>query len=552
MERIWYSRYDSGVPETINADAYHNLIEPFEEFTQKYSDHIAFSNLGTKITFHQLERYSYYFAAYLQQNLGLKKGDRFAIMLPNLLQYAVAIWGALRAGLVVVNVNPLYTARELARQINDAKPRAILVLQNFAQVLQQALIESPVDHVIVTEVGDLMGWLKSRMVNFVVKHVKHMVPTWNILNVIQFHDAMTLGKRLKLTHVPIEKQDIAFLQYTGGTTGVAKGAILTHRNLVANVSQAVAWIRDKLVPGKDTILIALPMYHIFSLTVCFFSGLALGLHGQLITNPRDMKDFIKQLRKNPPSVFVGISTLFNGLLKQPDFLKVNFKKIKMTAAGGMATQRVVAEEWQKVTGLPVIEGYGLTEASPVVTITPVTATFFRGSTGLPVPSTDISIRDANGDELPIGKEGELWVKGPQVMLGYWQRQDETDNVLTADGWLKTGDIMRVDDCGYVHLVDRQKDMIIVSGFNVYPTELEDVIAAYPGVREVAVIGIPSDKTGEAVKAFIVKQDPEMTEDDIIRYCKNNLTGYKMPKYIEFRAELPKSNVGKILRRELRT
>lgn len=551
MEKIWYKSYSSDMPKTIDADAYTSLTDIFEKFSNKYADIPAFTNFDVTITYQQLNELSAQLAAYLQHTLGLKKGDRVAIMMPNVLQYPVTVFGVLRAGCAVVNVNPLYTARELKYQLNDSGSTVVIVLANFAHTVAKIIKETSVQHVIVTEIGDLLGFLKGTLVNFVVKRIKHMVPEWIIPNALSFKMVMQAGAKLKLQPVNLHGEDLAFLQYTGGTTGVAKGAVLTHRNMVANVLQCAATVCMDVKPGEEIVVGALPFYHIFALTVCCLLFLVFGAECLMITNPRDLKQFIKILRKTPPSIFVGLNTLFNGLLNRPEFLQLDFSSLKLTVSGGMSTQRYVAEQWQKVTGTPIIEGYGLTESSPVISINPVNLKNFNGSAGLPVPSTDVCVRDENGNKLPLGEEGELWVKGPQVMQGYWNKPEETANVFDDEGWLRTGDIVRLDENGFIYIVDRMKDMILVSGFNVYPNEIESIIMEHQGVKEVAVIGVPSDRTGEMIKAYIVKQDPNLTEQDIIQYCRQNLTAYKVPKLIEFREELPKSNVGKVLRRHLR-
>ena len=551
MERVWYKSYSPGVPETINPDSYSSLIEPFEKFSKEYAHLPAFSNLGTTLTYRELEQLSLQFAVYLQQALGLSKGDRVAIMLPNLLQYPVVLFGILRAGLVVVNINPLYTATELLHLLNDSSATTIIVLANFASTLEKALPDTCIENVIVTEVGDLMGMLKGSLVNFVVKYVKRMVPSWHIPKAVRFPEALSIGKQHPYQPPVLNGEDMAFLQYTGGTTGHPKGAVLTHRNMIANVLQCASWVKSVVTPGETIVLGALPLYHIFSLTVCCMTFLALGAECLLITNPRDMNAFVKILTKVPLTVFVGLNTLFNGLLHHPRFKHADFSRLKLTVAGGMPVQRSVAEEWQRVTGNCVLQGYGLTETSPVVTINPIDLTHFNESIGIPVPATDVIIRDEQGNDLSDGVEGELCVRGPQVMQGYWQYPEATHEVIDQDGWLRTGDIARMDERGFLYIVDRKKDMILVSGFNVYPNEIEEVLSSLSGIKEVAVIGVPSEQTGEAVKAFIVKEDSSLTENDIINYCRQSLTGYKIPKLIEFRDELPKSNVGKVLRRGLR-
>lgn len=550
MEKIWLKNYPPHIPAEIDPTVYRSLADMITACCERYKGLIAFSNLGTRITYTELLTQSHQFGSYLQQ-LGLKKGARVAIMLPNLLQYPIAMFGVLLAGYTVVNTNPLYTAPELTHQLRDSGAEAIVVLANFANVLEKILPDVPVKHVIVTEVGDLLGSFKGTLVNFVVKYMKQMVPAWHIPGAISFKQALNQGKNQPFNPVDIAPEDIAFLQYTGGTTGIAKGAMLTNRNMVANIFQSFTWVLSVVRDSEETIIIALPLYHIFSLTVCCLAFVNLGGHGVLITNPRDIPHFIKELSKIPFSVFIGVNTLFNALANHPNFAQLNFSNLRLSVSGGMATQHAVADKWQRITGNFILEGYGLTEASPVVTINPTTTKKFTGSIGLPISSTDVKICDEAGKELPLGEIGELYTKGPQVMLGYWQKPEETKQVLSDDGWLRTGDIARIDAEGLVYLVDRKKDMIIVSGFNVYPNEVEEVIAAHPGVLEVGVIGIPSEQTGETVKALIVKKDPGLTAQSVLDFCHERLTRYKVPKIIEFRDELPKSNVGKILRRKLR-
>ncbi len=551
MEKVWLKNYPQGVPAEIDPNVYSSIPDMLEKNCRRYADKYAFSNLGTHITYRELDELSKQFAAYLQSCLGLKKGDRVAIILPNVLQYPIAMFGILRAGLTCVNVNPLYTAPELAHQLKDSGANTCICLANFASVLEQALPETNVKHIIVTEVGDALGGLKSHIVNFVVKYVKKMVPAWNIPNAVSYREVMAKAKQQKFDPVIISPDDIAYLQYTGGTTGIAKGAILTHFNMVANILQCHVWVGTAVHEGQEVVMVALPMYHIFSLTICSLCFIDLGAHGVLITNPRDISNFIKELSKAKFSVFIGVNTLFNALLNNPKFASLDFSSLHLSVSGGMALQNAVAEKWRHVTGNRILEGYGLTEASPVVTINPVGIDYFTGSIGMPISSTDVKVCDEKGEELPLGEIGELWVKGPQVMRGYWEKESETKNVMTADGWLKTGDIVRIDQRGFVFMVDRKKDMIIVSGFNVYPNEVEDVIASHPGVLEVGVVGVPSEHSGEMVKAFIVKKDPHLTEKDILNFAHERLTRYKVPKIIEFRTTLPKSNVGKILRRQLR-
>lgn len=550
MEKVWLKSYPPGVPATIHYDNFSSLVDFYEHQCEKFADHIVCENFGKQLTYRELNEQSKLFAAYLQKKCELKKGTRVAIMLPNVLQFPIAMMGILRAGMVVVNVNPLYTSHELVHQLKDAGCKAIIVLENFAKELQHALPQTDIEHVIVTKMGDSLGW-RGGIMNFVVKHIKNMVPRWKIKNVHRYKSSMKQAKKMVFDSMLIHANDIAFLQYTGGTTGLAKGAILTHRNMLANIHQCITWVKSGLTPGKDTVLTALPLYHIFSLTVCCFCFMAVGSKCLLITNPRDIKSFVRTLMRNPVSVFVGVNTLFNALLHNEKFKSLDFSAMKMTISGGMALQKAVADKWQQTTGVNITEGYGLTEASPVVTINPLTEKHFNGSIGLPVPATDICLRNDAGEDVALGKVGELCVRGPQVMRGYWQKPTETALVLDEDGWLRTGDMARMDERGFVYVVDRKKDMIVVSGFNVYPNEIEDVIAAHPGVKEVAVIGVASERTGEAVKAVIVPEHSGVTQDEILHYCRERLTAYKVPKIIEFRDDLPKSNVGKVLRRELR-
>lgn len=550
MEKVWLNSYPADVPETLNVDYYHSLNEMFEAHFSQFKKKPAFINFGVSLTYESLEQLSTHFAAFLQKSLHQKKGDRFAIMLPNILQFPVAMFGALRAGLIVTNVNPLYTSRELATQLKDSGATTIIVLENFLHELVLALPHTKIQHVIVTKIGDGLGLLKGSIANFIAKF-KRLVPAWELARTISYKNALKIGSTLQFEKVNLVADDVAFLQYTGGTTGVPKGAMLTHRNMVANVTQCLAWVKSTLTPGKEIVLTALPLYHIFSLTVCCFCFMALGSECLLITNPRDLNAFIRTIKKNPPSIFVGLNTLFKGLLHHKKFSTLRLSSLKLVIAGGMAMQKVVAEEWQQRTGKVIIEGYGLTEASPVVSINPLNLKSYNGSIGLPIPDTDVTICDDSGALLDLGKSGELCVRGPQVMLGYWQNPKETALVLNANGWLRTGDIAKIDERGFIYLLDRKKDMIIVSGFNVYPNEVEATIAQHPGVLEVAVVGVPSEKSGEMVKAFIVKQDQALTKEDIIQFCHERLTPYKIPKEIEFRDTLPKSAVGKILRRSLK-
>lgn len=549
--KIWLQSYQVGVPAEINPEAYSSIVDIFLRSCNKFKDKIAYTNLGSHLTYQDLAKKCRDFAAYCQQTLKLTKGSRLAIMLPNSLQYPIAMFGALQAGLTVVNVNPLYTARELAHQLKDCGATTIVAMENFAHVLQEALPSTDIKHVFVTQLGDLFHFPKSLIANFLVKHIKKMVPKWTIPNTISFTGALIQGSQLPFETVDITGQDLAYLQYTGGTTGIAKGAELTHRNMVANLEQASAWIKPVLDDGNEIIITALPLYHIFSLTANCLTFMKEGAQNVLITNPRDIPRFVAELAKVRFTAITGVNTLFNALLNYPKFSKLDFSGLHLALGGGMAVQKVVAEKWKKVTGKPLLEAYGLTETSPAVTINPMNLTDFNDSIGLPVSSTNVMLRNEEGNEVPLGKAGELCVKGPQVMRGYWNNPEETRKVFTADGWLLTGDIAVMNEKGFLSIVDRKKDMILVSGFNVYPNEVEDVIAACPGVLEVAVVGVPDEHSTEVVKAYVVKKDPNITAEDIIAYSKLELTGYKIPKYIEFRKDLPKTNVGKILRRALR-
>jgi long-chain acyl-CoA synthetase len=553
MERIWLKQYPAGVPTDIDVTQYTSLVELLEESFAKFSDRKAFICMDKSISYRNLDEMSQALGAYLQSK-GLQKGARVALMMPNVLQYPVATAAVLRAGYAVVNVNPLYTPRELEHQLKDSGAEAIIVLENFATIVQQVLPKTAVKHVIIGSMGDMLG-LKGMIVNLVVRRVKKMVPPYSIPGAVLFNDAVAAGRSMKLNKPKIGPDDVAFLQYTGGTTGVSKGATLLHRNILANVLQNDAWLQPALAapPHVDQLFIvcALPLYHIFALTACFLLAVRAGGVNLLIPNPRDMTGFIKELMKYQVNSFPAVNTLYNGLLHHPDFSKIDFSKLKISNGGGMAVQRPVAEQWKKLTGCSIAEGYGLSETSPTLTCNPATATDFNGSIGIPVPSTYLSIRDDDGNEVPYGQPGEICAKGPQIMVGYWNRPDETAKVMTADGYLRTGDIGVMTPDGYTKIVDRKKDMILVSGFNVYPNEVEEVIASHPGVLECAVIGVVDERSGEAVKAFVVKKDPNVTAEDIIKFCHGQLTNYKIPKQIEFRTELPKTNVGKILRRELR-
>jgi long-chain acyl-CoA synthetase len=551
MEKIWRSQYEPGVPHEIDTQVFQNLPQLLEESFQKFANKPAFHCMGTTLTYKQIDRLSLQFASYLQNDLGLKAGDRVALMMPNILQYPVALFGVLRAGMIAVNVNPLYTSRELEHQLNDSGSKAIVIFENSCSVLQGIVSKTPVKHVLTTQIGDYLKFPKNLIVNLVIKKVKKMVPTWNIPGSVPFHQAVLAGNAKTFKKPQLTLDDIAFLQYTGGTTGVSKGAILTHGNICANLLQAKSWISTLVEPGQEILITPLPLYHIFSLTANCFCFSTLGALNVLITNPRDMPGFIKELKKWKFTAITGVNTLYNGLLNQPDFKTVDFSTLKVALGGGMAVQRAVAEKWKEVTKTPLIEAYGLTETSPAACINPMNLKDYNGFIGLPIPSTDMCIMDDDGKELGIGEIGEICIRGPQVMKGYWQRDDETAKVMTKEGYFRTGDIGVVNEQGYFKIVDRKKDMILVSGFNVYPNEVEDVVVTHPKVFEVAAIGVPDDKSGEAVKIFVVKKDESLTEEELKSFCKEQLTGYKVPKFYEFRAELPKSNVGKILRKELR-
>ncbi|CAL80190.1 Long-chain-fatty-acid--CoA ligase (Long-chain acyl-CoA synthetase) (Acyl-CoA synthetase) [Bradyrhizobium sp. ORS 278] len=553
MERIWLKHYPAGVPADIDPSKYPSLVELLEESFKKFANRRAFICMDKAISYRELDEMSVAMGAYLQ-GLGLAKGARVALMMPNVLQYPIAISAVLRAGYTVVNVNPLYTPRELEHQLKDSGAEAIIVLENFAHTVQQVVGHTQVKHIVVASMGDLLGF-KGVIVNLVVRRLKKMVPAFSLPGAVPFNDALATGRGKRFHKPTIGPDDAAFLQYTGGTTGVSKGATLLHRNVVANVLQNDAWLQPVMdkPPHVDQLLIvcALPLYHIFALTCCFLLAVRAGGANLLIPNPRDIPGFIKELMKYQVNNFPAVNTLYNGLLQHPDFRKLDFSKLKVSNGGGMAVQRPVAEQWKQVTGCSIAEGYGLSETAPVLTCNLPTATEFTGTIGLPLPSTWLSIRDDDGNEVPLGQAGEICAKGPQVMAGYWNRPDETAKVMTADGFFRTGDVGIMAADGSVKIVDRKKDMILVSGFNVYPNEVEEVIATHPGVLETAVIGLPDEKTGEVVKAFVVKKDPGLTAEDIVKHCHEQLTNYKVPKQIEFRTELPKTNVGKILRRELR-
>ncbi|TDP73253.1 long-chain-fatty-acid--CoA ligase [Roseateles toxinivorans] len=559
MQKPWLNSYPAGVPAELTGPGYNSLVELLEEAFRKYAARDAAACMDKRLSFGQIDEMSQALGAWLQSK-GLAKGTRVALMMPNVLQYMVAIAAVLRAGYVVVNVNPLYTARELQHQLKDSGAEAIIVLENFARTLEEVIQQTPVRHVVVASLGDLLGFWKGTLVNFVVRHLRKMVPEYRLpigdgYHVTRFNMALAEGTTMTLRRVQVGPDDVAFLQYTGGTTGVSKGATLLHRNVVANILQAEAWFKpmlDKLGDRALTTVCALPLYHIFALTACYMLGARLGMMCLLITNPRDIPGFVATLRNYKVNLFPAVNTLFNALANDADFARLDFSGLVISNGGGMAVQQSTAEKWLKVTGCPVVEGYGLSETSPVATINRLDIHDFNGSIGLPVSGTDIAIRDDDGYDVALGERGEICIRGPQVMAGYWNRPDETALVMTADGFFKSGDIGVMDDQGYVRIVDRKKDMILVSGFNVYPNEIEQVVSLLPGVLECAAIGVADERSGEAVKLFVVKQDPALSEEDIAEYCKQSFTAYKRPKYIEFRDELPKSNVGKILRRELRS
>lgn len=553
MEKIWWKNYQSGVPHSIDQEleALNSIPDLMDQSFKKYASKPAYHCMGKTLSYSEIDLLSQKFASYLQNDLKLRKGDRVALMMPNILQYPVALFGILRGGFVAVNVNPLYTARELEHQLKDSGTKAIVIFENACHTLEEILPHTGVKFVLKTGIGDMLPFPKNLLVNFVIKKVKKMVPDYSIPTAINFVDALKRGQESSFKNPKTIKTDIAFLQYTGGTTGVAKGAVLTHRNILANLCQARAWISPLVVEGEEIIITPLPLYHIFSLTANCFTFSSIGALNVLITNPRDMPGFIKELKKWKFTALTGVNTLFNGLLNNPNFSSIDFSSLKLTLGGGMAVQKAVAERWKKVTGKALIEAYGLTETSPAACINPMNLTDFNGFIGLPISSTMVEIKDDNENTLGIGQIGEICIQGPQVMEGYWNRQDETDKVMTKDGFLKTGDIGVMDDQGFVKIVDRKKDMILVSGFNVYPNEIEDVVATNAKVFEVAAIGVPDDKTGEAIKLFVVKKDESLTSEEVIKFCRENLTNYKVPKLVEFRTELPKSNVGKILRKDLR-
>lgn len=551
----WLKSYPQNMPIEIDCDRYASLVDFFAQKAARFARQPAVANMGTTLSYAELDAKSRYFAGYLSHALGLKPGERIAIMLPNLLQYPIALLGSLKAGLIVVNTNPLYTARELEHQLQDSGACAIIILENFAHVLEEILPRVTLKAIITTRLGDLLSFPKGPLVNFVVKRVKKRVPKFNLPGAIPFRRALYEGRRHPFEPAPIDRHDIAFLQYTGGTTGIVKGAMLTHRNLLANAEQALQWVtagQRSLAFGQEVVITALPLYHIFALTANFWTFIGLGGLNHLITNPRDLKGLVKTLKKIPFTVITGVNTLFNGLLNTPGFEKIDFSHLKITLGGGMPTQESVTKRWKAITGRSIIEAYGLTEASPAVCINPLDVEEFNGSIGLPLPSTECAIQDDAGHMLPLGAIGELCIRGPQVMQGYWKRPQETARTFFPGGWLRSGDIAKIDQDGFIYIVDRKKDMILVSGFNVYPNEIEALLCAHPGIRECGAIGISDSKTGEAVKVVIVKQDPSLDEEAVRQYCRKHLCAYKVPKHIEFRDELPKTAVGKVLRRSLRS
>ncbi len=552
IDKIWLDSYPAGIPETVETPRWRSVRDVFEQAFAEWPERPAYRNFGTTLTYGELDRLSAAFGAFLQKELGLVKGERIALMLPNVLQYPVALCGAFRAGLVVVNVNPLYTARELKHQLADSGARCIVIMENFAHVLEGVLGDTAVQHVVTTTMGDLLAKPKGWLVDFVVRYVKKMVPPWSLPGSIRFRSALARGRALSLEPVELGYADIAFLQYTGGTTGPAKGAMLSHRNIVFNLEQSEVWKQD-VFEGVERIVVitALPLYHIFSLQSNCLGMAAKGGESVLITNPRDFPAFVKELAKVRFHYFTGVNTLFAALLETPGFAELDFSSLRLTIGGGMAVQEAVARKWKRVTGNSIVQAYGLTETSPGAIVNPLHTEEFTGSIGLPLPSTEVRICDDEGRDLPLGESGEICIRGPQVMEGYWKAPEETAKVMLPGGWLRTGDVGHMDERGYIYIDDRKKDMILVSGFNVYPNEIEGVVAELPGVREVAAVGIPDARSGEVVKLFVVRSDPSLTEDAILEHCRQNLTGYKIPREIEFRDSLPKSNVGKILRRALR-
>jgi len=552
MEKTWLKQYPEGIPAEVDVAAYSSLKEILEKSCARFADLPAYGNMGVSITYRELDQMSRDFAAYLQKVVGMKKGDRLAIMLPNLLQYPIALFGAQRAGIVVVNTNPLYTARELEHQLKDSGATAIVVLENFAHTLEQVLPRTPVKTIITTQIGDMFPAFKRMLTNLVVKHVKKMVPEWHLAQTTTFNDALAAGHAQTLDDVPVRLDDLAFLQYTGGTTGVAKGAMLTQANMVANVQQVGTWIARDLLDGKEVAIIPLPLYHIYATTTNLVF-MKIGTRSELITNPRDMPAFIQTLKKVPFTVIIGVNTLYNGLLNAPGFAELNLHRLKVVSAGGMAVQHAVADRWKQMTGVPIVEGYGLTETAPVAISNPLNIKDWSGNIGVPIPSTEATILDEDGSMLPINAVGEIAIRGPQVMKGYWHKPDETAKVFTREGWFRTGDMGFMNELGQFKITDRKKDMIIVSGFKVFPNEVEDVVMMNPKVMEVAAIGVPDEKSGEAVKIVVVKKDESLTDRELLDHCRQHLTNYKVPRMVEFRTEpLPKTPIGKILRRELRT
>ncbi|MFK8138821.1 MAG: AMP-binding protein [Bdellovibrionales bacterium] len=551
MEKTWVSNYPAGVKPEIDITEYNSIRDLIDEKFKTYAGLDAYHCMGRDLSFADIDTMSRAFAAYLTQDLGLKKGDRIALQMPNILQYPVALFGAIRAGLVVVNTNPLYTAREMEHQFKDSGAKAIVILANFADKLQEVLPKTSIKHIIVTELGDLLGFPKSILVNKVVKHVKKMVPKYHLPQAIKFNHCIQRGRGKKLSKVEIDINETAILQYTGGTTGVAKGAELSHKNLLANMLQIREWMQPVLKAGEEVILTPLPLYHVFSFTVNCLAFTYMGGKNILITNPRDIPGFIREMKTHKFTIMTGLNTLFNALMNNEDFKTIDFSNLKITVAGGMAMQEAVMKRWLETTKTHIAEGYGLTESSPVLCCNPIDGTEKIGSIGMPLPSTDIKIANDDGSEVESGERGELWAKGPQVMKGYWKKPEETTKIITEDGWLRTGDVAVIDEQGYFKIVDRIKDMILVSGFNVYPNEIEDVVARHPDVLEVAAVGVKDEKSGEIVKIFIVPRNENCTKESVKAFCKENLTGYKVPRLIEFKDELPKSNVGKILRRKLR-
>lgn len=551
MQKPWLKSYPAGIPEEIDINEFSSVADIFDTSVAKFADLPAYTNFGKTLTYSELDTYTAQLAGYLKNELNLEKGDRVAVMMPNLLQNPVAIFAILRAGLVVVNTNPLYTSRELKHQLVDSGAKAIVIVENFAHVLQEVIEQTPIEHVITTKMGDLLSPLKGFVINTVVKYVKKMVPNFQLKNTVTFKQALQLGAQHNFQTVASGHDDIAFLQYTGGTTGVSKGAVLTNKNMVANMLQAAAWIKERVGEHPGIIITALPLYHIFSLTANCLTFMRYGWCNYLITNPRDINGFVKELKSIDFNSMTGVNTLFNGLLNHPDFKNLNFSNFSFVLGGGMAVQRGVAERWKEVTGTTLIEAYGLTETSPAACMNPMNLDEFNGKIGLPISSTEVSIQDDDWNELPLGENGEICIRGPQVMRGYWNRPKETSNVLSNEDWLHTGDIGFMDETGFIQIVDRKKDMVLVSGFNVYPNEVEGVIAAHPGVLEVGVIGKPDEHSGEVVMAIVVKKDETLDEETLRDFCRESLTSYKVPKHIVFTDELPKTNVGKILRRELR-